>query len=98
MSEPETDRSTRGRSRIGRWPRKDRELPRPPRPSPKRHALSPPRTPPADHEVPFPLTFFLSKGERRDVLAALRCVHRNRVVALCRALGVNREEEEREDE
>ncbi|MCA9293778.1 MAG: hypothetical protein KDA20_08190 [Phycisphaerales bacterium] len=49
-----------------------------------------PRSAPERGELPHPLTFFLSEGERRAVLARLRAVARDRAAALCVVLEVER--------
>lgn len=52
-------------------------------------APEPPAAAPETDSLPHPLTFFVSAGERRAILAALRRRHRDRATALRLALNVN---------
>lgn len=47
-----------------------------------------PAEPKAPSTLPHPLTFFLTREERRRVLAALNCPAPERTQALLRALGL----------
>lgn len=47
-----------------------------------------PSPPPDPERLPSAVTFFLSAGQRRAVLAALRAIDRDRTRALLRVLGV----------
>lgn len=49
-----------------------------------------PGKPTPEHELPHALVFFLSRGQRRAVLRALRELHPTRETALLRLLGVDR--------
>ena len=49
-----------------------------------------PAVPVAQSELPHPITFFVTGRERTEVLRALRALHRDRTVALLRALGIER--------
>ena len=49
-----------------------------------------PAAPPPQAALPHPITFFVTGRERTEVLRALRAVHRDRTVALLRALGIER--------
>jgi hypothetical protein len=48
----------------------------------------PPATPPSEDTLPFPVTFFVTAGQRRAILRRLRRVDPNRTRALLRALRV----------
>jgi len=57
-----------------------RKKPKPPKPAP----------PPNPDDLPHPVTFFLTAGERRRVLRALRTIHADRAAALLKALSIRR--------
>lgn len=46
-----------------------------------------PHAPPAERDLPYPLTFFLRAGERRRVLRVLRALDADRSRALVKALA-----------
>ncbi len=50
-----------------------------------------PAPPPAEGALPHAITFFVSAEQRRLILAALRAFDKDRVRALCLALGVRSE-------
>lgn len=49
-----------------------------------------PSPPPDPERLPSAVTFFLSAGQRRMVLAALRAIDRDRTLALLRMLEIER--------
>jgi hypothetical protein len=49
-----------------------------------------PAKPPEDAEIPHPLTFFVTRAQRRAILAALRAIDVDRSRALRTALRVER--------
>jgi hypothetical protein len=45
-----------------------------------------PAEPPSD--VPHPLTFFVTRAQRRAILAALKAIHADRTRAILKALAI----------